>query len=108
MTLSTQQYAIEESEILQDLTALVKRAQKLFRTSPEIGNSIEELQCLGDLVSKFCEWDGCDVLTVAISALNDSNYTHAAEKVQEVLDYEIATSEDQEQEYGYADQKNFD
>ena len=109
MTLSTPAYMKEEKEIVDAMKVLVLRAQKIFHTTPEIGNPHEELEALGTLVSKYCLWDGCDVLSASIAALNDCNWKDTAAKVQALLDIEIDSDGIVgEEDYGYADQKNFD
>ena len=85
-TRNPQEYAAAEKKLLDDLQALIERGQKLFYLDPHPGNMNEEREALGTLVSKFCKWSADDILSVTIAALEDSNATEDAEKIQAMLD----------------------
>lgn len=69
-----------ERRIQEVLVPLVKEMKELiftdeFKKSPEFNSEDTELDVLGIIVSKYCEWVGKRIETVAISAFEDSNYS---------------------------------
>lgn len=51
----------------------VKFYTKEFQESIEFKNPKIRLDALGQIVSKFCQWDGDKIETVAMAAFEDSN-----------------------------------
>lgn len=44
-----------------------------------------QLEALGCVISKYCEWSGNSILSVAIHALEDANFRPEAEQLQKIL-----------------------
>ncbi len=65
----------ELNKLIKKVTAMVytKDAQEGGRMlTPE-----KQLETLGIILSKYCEWVGEDIKTVALSAFEDANFHHA-------------------------------
>jgi len=48
-----------------------------FKRSEEFNSEQTELETLGCIISKYCEWDGTRIEVVALSAFEDSNFHDA-------------------------------
>lgn len=68
-----------EYRIHQVLAPLVKEMKEQiftddFKKSDEFKSEKTELETLGIIISKYCEWDGDRIEQVSLAAFEDSNY----------------------------------
>lgn len=73
-------------------------ADLINAAKPEIWNdpaSADDLETLGILVSKYCEWEGEKIIKVMLEALTDSNFHSLAEELKKTAnDYFYETFEE--------------
>lgn len=65
--------------IQQKLVPLIKEMKEKmftddFKKSPSFNTEETELEVLGAILSKYCEWDGGRIEAVSRAAFEDSNY----------------------------------
>lgn len=46
----------------------------------------EKMEVLGIIISKYCEWDGVDIMKAFKSALTDSNFHSIASIIEDLID----------------------
>lgn len=70
-----------EGIIERELTPLIEKIKQIaytddFKKSPDFHTEDTNLETLGMIVSKYCQWDGNKIETVAIEAFQDSNFSN--------------------------------
>lgn len=68
--------------VINSLNELISRCKEKiytpeFKASPEFKTEQTDIDTLGIIISKYCEWDGALIKDVAMSAFEDSNFHKA-------------------------------
>ena len=76
---------LERKAIAEALAALVERKQKLGSIVFDPGSRVQQLRSLAALVAEFTDWNGEEVLELAIAGLEETNDSFSMDKVRMVL-----------------------
>lgn len=76
---------MESADVREYLKPLIEKARKEIFL-PESQAEQTEARILGCIIAKFFAYSGEDVLEVAVSGLEESNFHGEAEAVQELID----------------------
>lgn len=81
-------YDLLQQNIKDSLDILIDEAFELIFTEDfkkTTSAEKEKMEVLGIIISKYCEWDGVDIMKAFKSALTDSNFHSIASIIEDLI-----------------------